>query len=64
MSKANCEISFFTSCKQNQEHVSERMYPAIVPKQKGVSLFITKMKVCFLGQIKKCVSGNRSEHFR
>lgn len=35
------------SCKLNQEHVSERMYPAVVPKLNGTPLLMTKLKVSF-----------------
>lgn len=34
-----------SSCKQNQNHVNERHYPAMLPDRKGTPLYIAKLKV-------------------
>ncbi|XP_052774882.1 uncharacterized protein LOC128213319 [Mya arenaria] len=37
-------VLWVENCRLNQEHVSERMYPAIVPSLKGTPLLRTKLK--------------------
>ncbi|KAK3091918.1 hypothetical protein FSP39_023727 [Pinctada imbricata] len=37
-------VLWVDSCKRNQEHVSERMYPATLPNQEGTPLLLTKLK--------------------
>ncbi|XP_061181623.1 microcephalin-like [Saccostrea echinata] len=37
-------VLWVDSCKQNQQHVSERLYPAMLPDQKGTPLLIAKLK--------------------
>ncbi|XP_069126699.1 LOW QUALITY PROTEIN: microcephalin-like [Argopecten irradians] len=37
-------VLWVDSCKQNQEHVSERLYPAILPDDNSTPVLLTKLK--------------------
>ncbi|XP_060083264.1 microcephalin-like [Ylistrum balloti] len=37
-------VLWVDSCKQNQEHVSERLYPATLPDDKSTPILLTKLK--------------------